>query len=229
MEKHLREARGRLSDKKNRGFSLIVVLIISMIALTLAGMSLNVSMNSAGAGRTNSARDVKYNILQDGIEQGKAALMQLVNAAPQIPKYTDRHGGTEPTEITALDTLLIDRGDVLTETWTKSKLGRLGIAGDNATFKVRIYDMQYKPGLVPSVASGKITAKEMESFPPAVTLTGKAFSSESTALDPDDDGTVPGLAGNSPDSAGIYLIRASLEIGGRDYSLDTAVIQSRKN
>ena len=229
MGKYLGKTLKRLSNNKNRGFSLLVVLIVSAIAMTFMGALLNASVNAAGAGRVNSARVAKYNILQNGVEQGKAALMQIVYAAPQIPKYTDKYGGSEPSEIDNLDMLLIDDGEVLTETWTKSKLGRLGIAGDSATFKIRIYDMQYKPGLVPSVASGKITPKEVASLPPAVTITGKTSSSVANALDPDEDGTIAGLSGGSPADAGIYLIRASLEIGARDYSIDTAVIQSRKS
>jgi hypothetical protein len=229
MEKCLVKTSKLLLNRKSRGFSLIVVLIVSIIALAIMGASLNVSMNAAGAGRTNSARDAKYNILQDGVEQGKAALMRIAEAAPQVPKYIDKYGGAEPAEIVDLDTLLIENGEVLTETWTKSKLGRLGIIGDSATFKVRIYDMQYKPELIPSVASGKITPEEVESLPPAITASGKKFSSEAAALDPDDDGMIGGSGGNFADNAGVYLIRASLEIGMKDYSLDTAVIQSLKN
>jgi hypothetical protein len=69
----------------------------------------------------------------------------------------------------------------------------------------------------------------MESLPPAMSMTGKTAASEGTALDTDNAGTSAELAGSSPDDAGVYLVRASLEIGGRNYSLDTAVIQSRKN
>ncbi|MDR3165373.1 MAG: hypothetical protein LBU13_07320 [Synergistaceae bacterium] len=218
-----------LSNGKNSGFSLVVVLIISLIAMALVGASLHMSMNAAGSGRANSARDVKYNILQDGIERGKAALMRIVEAAPRIPKYTDKYDGKEPPEISDLNMLLINGGEVLTETWTKNKLGRLGIVGDSAVFKIRIYDMQYNAELVPTVASGKITPENMESLPPAMSMTGKAASSETVTWDPDDAGTSAELAGGSPDDAGIYLVRASLEVGRRNYSLDTAVIQSRKN
>jgi hypothetical protein len=214
-----------LNDKK-RGFSLLVVLIVSMIAMTLAGALLNLSVSASGAGRTNSARDVKYNILQDGIERGKAELMRIVENTSQIPKYTDKFDGTEPAEIADLDTLLINDGNVLTQTLTKSELSRLGITGGSATFKIRIYDMQYKPELVPSVDSGKITAKEIESFPPAMTVAAGSSSSDGEVLEMDYNGTT---AGGRPEDAGIYLIRASLEIEGNNYSLDTAMIQSRKD
>ena len=221
------KTRKRLLNNKHRGFSLLVVLVVSMIALTLVGALLSVSVNAAGAGRANSARDAKYNILQGGVEHGKAELARLVRAAPQIPKYTDKYGGAEPAEITDLDTLLIENGEVLTETLTKSKLGRMGIAGDSATFKVRIYDMQYRPELVPDAASGKITPEAVESLPPAISMTGKKSLSEASALEPSDGVNTDGSADDSVDNAGVYLVRASLEIGRNNYSLDTAVIQSR--
>jgi hypothetical protein len=230
MEKRSKKTCKRLLNGKNRGFSLLVVLVISMIALALTGALLQVSTNSAGVGRSNSAKDVKYNILQGGIEQGKAELGRIVKNADEIPKYTDKYGGAEPTEIASVATLLIEKGEVVTETWTKSRLGRLGIAGDSATFKVRIYDMQYKPELVPSVDSGKITLKEMGLLPPSMTVSGGVPSgSDGTVWDPDDDGTIPGSGGGSSTNAGVYLIRASLEIGGRDYLLDSAVIQSNNS
>jgi hypothetical protein len=226
MRKCLKKTNNSWLNSGNRGFSLIVVLVIAIFGLTMAGFLFQLSANAAGAGRSASAKELKYNILQDGIEIGKAELRKLVENAPEIPKYTDKFGGVEPDEILNVDTLLIEDGEVVRETWDKRRLGRLGIAGDRALFKVRIYDMQYKAELVPGLASGRIKKSDIELLPPSLIVSAGGGSSNSGAPLEMDEAVLPSETGGSATNAGAYMIRASLELGGRESMLDTAVIQA---
>ncbi|MDR3279186.1 MAG: hypothetical protein LBT23_01630 [Synergistaceae bacterium] len=222
MMNKIEKKQNKKSPRRRSGFSLLIVLITSMMALAMLGVLMQVSTSSAGMGRSASAKDVKYNFLQNGIEQGKAELRKIVMTSPEIPRYTYKFGGAEPSAIADMDDLLISSGDVITESWDRSRLGKLGIAGDTARFKVRIYDMQYNPTLVSGISD-----EERDLLPPSTILSapGGITGKSPTPLDADDDGSLPGSMG-AASNVGAYLVRASIEIDGKESILDTAIIQA---
>jgi type II secretory pathway pseudopilin PulG len=138
------------------GFSLVVVLIIAIIGLAMVGATLQMTMTSSGAGRVASATGVKYNFLQDAVEEGKAALKRAMSGDLAPPRFfTDTDPSPADGSITEADDLLIEvdfgagtNGIVKDLPLDKRDLGRLGIAGDSGTLVVAIYDMQYKPSWV---------------------------------------------------------------------------------
>ncbi|MDR1650861.1 MAG: hypothetical protein LBR87_03660, partial [Synergistaceae bacterium] len=63
--------------KRRRGFSLIVVLIVSLLGLAIVGATVQMTFLSSGAGRFAASGVDKYNFLQDAVEEGKAHLKKL--------------------------------------------------------------------------------------------------------------------------------------------------------
>ena len=242
----IRRRPGISRSVRRPGFSLIIVLIVSMIGLAIVGATLQFTMMSSGSGRVVSAGNTKYNFLQDAVEEGKAALKAAMDDPDVIPPRYFPEGGTSADigNIVNVGQLQIkhkfdpalDNGLVFVRTLSRGELGKLGIAGDSATLDVKIYDMQYKGGDVdPAIAAG-----EMKMLPPAMSLFGGAGSPMKNPIGGTPDGPpgheYPGTASGSGGSgdatnAGVYLIRASLLINGHDNPtmLDTAVIQSIKD
>lgn len=240
-------------SRRRSGFSLIMVLIISMIGLAIIGATLQFTVMSSGSGRVVSAGNTKYNFLQDAVEEGKAALKQAMDS-PDIkpPRYFPEDGASADIGvIVSVDQLLIkhdfdtglQKGWVFTRLIDKGQLGKLGIAGNGATLDVKIYDMQYKGDDVDPA----IPSDQMKLLPPAMSLFGGATSYHDPTVDDNPfsgssggggsgsgsggSGGGGGGAAGETTNAGVYLIRASLLINGQAAPtiLDTAVIQSIKD
>ncbi|MCL2683626.1 MAG: hypothetical protein FWE55_00130 [Synergistaceae bacterium] len=219
---------GILRLRKRSGFSLIIVLIVSLIGFAIVAVALQATMMSSGSGRAVSAGNTKYNFLQDAVEEGKAALKKAMDNDNPPPRYADYD--TEPS-LTDVDDLLIEHsfnaalgnGVVLHRNFNRNQLGRLGIAGRNSgSLTVKVFDMQYPAD---SVAPGI----DISLFPPSMFLYGSGEGSYDPGTVPPT--TSPGAIGSgAATNAGVYLIRASLEVAiGSETEktlLDTAVIQS---
>ena len=100
----------RADPRGRAGFSLLTVLIIVMAGLTIIGVTFQLTTASSGAGRVSSAHRAKYNLLESGVEMGKAAIKEMMNNDQDPPRHFPA-GGTEPaTEITKAGDLLLDGG-----------------------------------------------------------------------------------------------------------------------
>jgi hypothetical protein len=195
--------------RKNKGFSLLIVIILSIIAMTFIGLSLNLAGNSSGAGRISARSNDSYNILQSEVERARAALKAEMSSRKDAMKC----GLPEKGTINSLDDLeVLKDGAPFWRVDYGQKVG--GVTGD---VSVRIYDMQYPPG---NVASGAFAA----SLPPAVTLNSRSGKETSEVFAP---GTSDPVDNASMSSAGVYLIRAAITFANKATSkIDVAVIQN---
>jgi hypothetical protein len=197
-----------LKMRKNKGFSLLIVMILSVISMIFIGVSLNFAYNSSGAGRVSDRSNDSYNILQSEIERARSALRLEMSSRKDAMKC----GLSENDSINSLDDLeVLKDGAPFWRVDYGKKFG--GMAGD---VSVRIYDMQYSPE---NVAASALTA----ALPPSVRLRGTARAETGEALEP---GTNP-VGGGAVLNAGVYLIRAVVTFqNGVTNKIDVSVIQN---
>jgi hypothetical protein len=196
--------------RKNKGFSLLVVLILSIIAMFFAGVTLNITTNSAGSGRVSSRSGDTYNILQSEIERARSALKEEMFSRKDAIKC----GLSEKDTVNSIQDLeVLKDGAPFWRVDYKRKF--MGQTGD---VSVRIYDMQY---FSENVAPGANRAD----MPPSVKLEGKESGpGTSEALEP---GTSMSSGSGPALDAGIYLIRATATFAnGVTHKLDVSVIQN---
>jgi type II secretory pathway pseudopilin PulG len=222
--------------RRKKGFSLIAVMIISLVNLAIMGVALQFAVSSSGGGRVNSAMAVKYNLLHSALEEGKARLKESMdNETLPIPRwYTGKEGIDENTPIEYADMLLLsgDLGERTVTLWdADNKMERLGIFGEIGVLTVKIYDMQYKPE---SVAEN---VRDLQLLPPSMLLTANRKKNPEKYTEVKAPGT--GIdserqISGPPDNMGAYLIRAALSVYSKDtdenpihtWSLETSVIQA---
>ena len=92
---------------KRRGFSLIVVLIISLVALAVISGIFQYSAGVGSAGRVSSSSSEKYNFLQDSVETGRTALKRMMDGIDPPPRF-DGHDPKDLLLISETDDLLIN-------------------------------------------------------------------------------------------------------------------------
>ena len=234
--------------RKRAGFSLIIVLIISIVGLAIIAATMQMTVLSTGSGRVVSAGNTKYNFMQDAVQLGKAILKRSMDDCDDPPVYK-----VKGDKITKVDDLLIGckycaLGSepvlpaswkfecwVISKTLNRADLGKLGIAGNEGELEVKIYDMQYEPSDVELID----TADE-KMLPPSIKLFGSTtpggYKGESgqVSYNTSPDGTPGGGGGGGgppkqPSNAGVYLIRATLTIDNNKQTiLDTAVVQANQ-
>jgi hypothetical protein len=205
------------AQKKRAGFSLILVLLISLCGAALLGGVMYMIEGFAGATRTTIRKEEIYIRMQDEVEKAKATLKLAMDTATTPLQMTPIPIGTK---INSLDDLIVQSGG--------SPFGivndNITVGGLSGTLSVRIYDMQYPASQVNDSDEDLVA-----SLPPcmeSLVLTGSGVVSG-----PLDGGTseiggaLPELSGGG--SAGAYLIRATVELsnGSRD-TIETAIIQS---
>ncbi|MDR3164917.1 MAG: hypothetical protein LBU13_05015 [Synergistaceae bacterium] len=231
--------------KKHAGFSLIVVLIISLTGLAVIGVTLQFAVSSGGAARMAGASAVKYNLLQRAVEEGRAKLIEKMDNTDPIPRYVgcdlgDGDKGFPNYWINSMACLLINRdlddsadtidGIVKNETIHASALGRLGIfgSGSDGLLTVAIYDMQYEPARVvapdasPPLPLPTMTETDYKRLPPSIILAKAVWRKDGDILAPDHNDQNATAAGRT----GAYLVRATLKIGDRESILDSAILQA---
>jgi len=211
---------------KRRGFSLIIVLIVMVLGLSFMGAALKMTELSAGSARVAAAGNYKYNFLQSAVQEGIAALQEAMHNSVDPLRYYG-YDANDPPAILGADDLLVNytfpggpssNGVVVSRKYSRSQLGKLGIAGNGGTLEVKVIDMQYPPD---SVSPG-IDPHELKRLPPSITLSGSSTSSWPGSSAPESGGGITGEASN----AGMYLIRASLTIEGKETLLDMSLIQA---
>jgi hypothetical protein len=189
-----------------RGFSLIIVLLISLVGLAVIGSVMNIATVNTGAGMTASTINRNYNLLTSEVENARAWIIASLDKG-EVP---ERKGATGvQTQITSADQLLVQGGESRRQLSAK-EMGLYGVGGTKGTVTVKVYDMQYFPDDVSDTL--KSDPDEVKLLPPSSPLfVEKVEKSDETQNEPQAAGeTGKGLAAN----AGAYLIRASLEIDG---------------
>jgi hypothetical protein len=185
------------------------------------GVTLQFVMSSGGAGRMTNAANAKYNLLQDGIEDGRAKLREIMDNKDPIPRHPKADWTTDYT-ITDLNELVISPdGVVKTAAISHSNLGRMGImdpGGAGGTMSVMIYDMQYDPDTI----SGSMPDDDKMRLPPSIRIDASLWGTP-PELDHVDEAL---KIGASAQNTGVYLIRSTLSTDKRITILDTAVLQS---
>ncbi|MDR1508741.1 MAG: hypothetical protein LBS53_03810 [Synergistaceae bacterium] len=208
---------------RKRGFSLIVVLILSLVSLAILGVTLQHAMGSGGAGRISSSSSGRYNLLQNSVEEGRAELKRIMStdvSPPRFQKFND-----EGFKISAADDLLIDvdpsglgTGVISRENVSPAELAGMGIIGKNGAIEVKIYDMQYNGDSI----SESITDAERKKLPPSIVIAVSPWKVIGNIKDVVEDDSNKWRESNT----GVYLVRAALTVDGRESVIDTAVFQS---
>lgn len=199
-------------NKSSRGFSLVTVLIVCIVGIALLGGIFYMFGGFVPASGVAQAHNAEYNVLQQGVERGKAILRDRMDNLDPPPRWTDKPGAT-PT-IDSVDMLLIPNGKVIDE-----NVGRDRLLGKSGRLVVQIYDAQYDATLINITDSD-----ELAKLPPSLIIPAQASWDPPNPLDPDKADTTSGISGN----AGAYLIRATLDIDGEVRVFDSAVIQSNR-
>ena len=207
MEKYIAWKQWR---RCRRGFSLVTVLLVTIIGVALLGGIFFMLGTFAPASAVSVAQGAEYNVLQQGVERGKAILKERMDNEDPPPLWTDKPDAT--ATIDSVEMLLIPNGKVIDENVGKDKL-----SGRSGRLVVCIYDVQYDPNLVNITDPNKLAL-----LPPSLVIPAPSIWRETKPLDPDESAPPAGLSGN----AGAYLIRATLDIGGEIKMFDSAVIQS---
>jgi hypothetical protein len=202
---------------KRRGFSLIVVLLVSLLGLCVIGAMMQIVSVDSGIGRTASAANRRYNLLVSEVETARSELMAKLASADSIPRRMT--AGT----ITSADMLLVmpEERRVL----SPKEQNLYGLKGHICNLTVKIYDMQYDQADV----SSSMEPAEISLLPPAMRLVGSGGKSYIKPTD-DDDLLQSGEKTVTSVNAGAYLIRAFLEVDGvREGDIDLAVVESGKD
>ena len=94
-----------------RGFSLIVVLLVLLAGLSLLGGIVYMIDTSSGSSRFSVSQDMEYNVMQRGVEEGKAELRRRVAAVSvDLPHWSSTPDESIPS---SLSSLLIPNGTLL--------------------------------------------------------------------------------------------------------------------
>jgi hypothetical protein len=200
--------------KKRRAFSLVAVLFISIVGMAFVGAIMYNFQSSSGSSRVSGGSKLEYNLLQDGVEKGKAILKDFMANEDPPPE------GINVGDVDELADLLLDgigdHGVVYSRDLTGGDL-----AGRKGNIRVEIFDMDYNP-----VLNSAITPAEIAKLPPSLTIgSGGGTGYRSW-------GVGASSAGTSSPNSHAYLIRATLEVndvrgvGKKIKVLDTSIVQS---
>ncbi|MDR3281310.1 MAG: hypothetical protein LBT23_12470 [Synergistaceae bacterium] len=218
----------KLRMGKRGGFSLIVVLIISLIGLTVIAVSLQMAAATSGNSRASSGLVNNYNLLSSELENARAILRERMSTTSgDAPRYFHPGGGaaSEADNITSLDNLIIPDGVIVDRALSAREIREYGLeqksGGNDWRIAVRIYDMQYEPERLAGMA-----VEDARWVPPSVILIG---SGEEPPLDAGGN-PLPPITGTGPAvNAGSYLIRASFEIDDQiEHTIEMALTETTK-
>jgi hypothetical protein len=204
-----------------RGFSLIIVLLISLVGLAVVGAVMNIATVNTGADMTASTINRNYNLLVSEVEKARSWIIASLDHG-QVPG-----GGAITREIMSPEELLVEElvgsGDI--RTLSPKEMGLYGVGGNSGTVTLRIYNMQYDK------VSSAMDPADVKRLPPSMMLP----VGEGEGLGPKDETDLEeggGAGGSSTGAgaadAGVYLIRASLEIDGAPSSTVELALIGRK-
>lgn len=206
--------------KHRAGFSLITVLIITIMSLAMMGSIIYVSATTAGSTRIDIAQADAFNIMQSGVEQAKAVLAAESRGVmrPLACTYEEMTSYT----IESLDSLLIRRQEDGEAVGRVISDDEISIGGRKYSYTVSIYDMRYTGATIDAGDADSTLALKAE-IPQLMAFTVyRADSNDPNVLAPN-EGDV------EREGAGIYLIRAVLtpkDSSGAPRVVETAVVQA---
>jgi hypothetical protein len=193
-------------QRKRKGFSLLVVLIFSIVSMAIVGVVFGSVSHSFGAGRVPVRSSASYNILQSEIERARSELRAEMFSRTDAIKR-------EEGPVNSLDDLEIVKDGA--PFWRVDYSERVG--GKIGNVSVRIYDMRYAPA---SVVSSSLAAE----LPPSISLRSVSSGEGGEAMDP---GTPIVSGSGTAQNAGVYLIRADIVFENNVANrIDAAVIQN---
>jgi hypothetical protein len=196
-------------DNRRRGFSLIAVIVISLAGMALLGGLFYTFQSMSGRTQNVTSRSTTYNMLQDGVEQGKAFLKDVMMDETEALR---RKAGTI---LSVSDLLICPKGSTTTPIGHIVKSADVHIGADKGVLNVYIYDMQYKKE---DIGTG-ITPAARAELPPMMLVGGKNW--EEIEYEGDDDDSAASI------NIGAYTIRATFTSGnGEVKTIETAVVQA---
>jgi hypothetical protein len=146
----------RIKSKK-KGFSLIIVLMVTLCAMLLLGGALGLQEVFAGASVRSVASDQAYNVLEHEIEKAKGKLKMEMISRKEALRRAAPNGGISRLK----DLLVVDgSGAVFLDMNSKVMVG-----GRMSDMSVRIYDMQYDPN---QISASAMPPEDVPLLPPAV-------------------------------------------------------------
>jgi hypothetical protein len=205
---------------KKRGFSLLIVLMLSIMALAFVGLAMQMTSSSQVVRRNASTVNRKYNLLVSAVEEAHAELAVMLDSTAPAPKrFTSG-------SVTSADMLLIR--PVNNISLTQNELASYGMTGASGVLSVRIFDMQYDPIVD---ISPTMTNDEKRLLPPSLIIMGSSGDGGAGPIGEDDLDPGGGGDGHGPsDNGGAYLIRVTLSVDEIEFgSVDMAMIGSNKD
>ena len=205
--------------RRREGFSLILVLIIFLIGVSVSGGVMYMVSTYAGGERSSIMTEAGYNVMQDGLEQGKTILRERLGALGSgdlPPRWTDVKGASY--KLKNMEDLLIADGKVIDGRAVSAK----ELGGRGGRLSVKIYDLQYLPADLDPALSNDVTA--LMKMPPSMNLSVRSDAGGLATIDQGDASRV----GSATVNVGVYLISSSLTVGGDEKSLESVVVQSKR-
>ncbi|MDR3332244.1 MAG: hypothetical protein LBT08_06410 [Synergistaceae bacterium] len=219
---------GKYLRGRRPAFSLIAVLVLAMIGLALVGGVMYSFGSFSASSRSASSRTMEYNLVQEGVERGKATLKEIMTKTGRTQAVHYNKGITTINDCMNLliydETASATMGHVVVDQSVKAN-------GLNGVLNVYIFDMEYNPAAVDGSLSD--AQKAALNLPPASSINGGSSLglSDHTTLDPDDPATATTVVSST--NAGVYLVRAVFEKmddrgdrTGERRTIETAVLQA---
>jgi hypothetical protein len=142
---------------KQKGFSLIIVLMVTLCAMFLLGGALGLQGVFAGSSVRSVASDQAYNVLEHEIEKAKGKLKMEMISRKNALRRAAPNGAINSLK----DLLVVDGGGaVFLDTDSKVMVG-----GRMSDMNIRIYDMLYDPK---NISSSAMPPDDVPLLPPAV-------------------------------------------------------------
>jgi hypothetical protein len=204
----------RRVQKRLKGFSLIVVLIIALIGMAFIGVVLSTFELFSSASRNEWRAEDVYNELSREVEKAKATLKQEMIASTEPFKMD-----TSIATITSLDQLIIVHPATGEHVGERNDVP-VSVGGKRALIQVRLYTMEYDLNIVPDTI--------LKELPPVMRL--KAQGAGGSSGPKGEDSGPPGPRGTSThaSNSGIYLIKATMNIldTNETFSIETSITQN---
>ena len=213
----------RFKVRRRAGFSLVMVLIVFLIGVSITAGIMYMMTRHAGASRVGVVSEAGYNIMQDGLEQGKSTLKSRITSLGAGDSLPRREGKSEDKKIASAEDLLIYNGTVVNN--VSVPIRELG--GKSGKLTVKIYDLRYtSDDIAPALHADEAKLMKM---PPAMLIGGgPAVMSEDNSVGIGDIEQSGATTETESVNAGVYLIRSSLTIGGRTRYIESIVVQSKR-
>lgn len=205
--------------RKSRGFSLLTVLIITVMSLALMGSIVYIFTTTAASTRVDISQTDTFNIMQSGVERAKALLASESRGASRPLACT--YGEMSSYTIEELDDLLIrsldDPDDVIGRVISEE----IAVGGTTFSYTVCIYDMRYSGATIDAGDPDATRALKAE-LPQLMEFVTKQIENN------DPNVLAPNEGDRQGTGAGIYLIRATMtpKSGAAPRVVETAVVQA---